>query len=256
MIKEHHLSERRACRLVGLSRDSYRHPPRRALGVTALEDKIVQRAVVTVLNEIYEEDFLGFSYGFRPGRGQLDALDALCVGIEMVRVNWILDADIRSFFDRIDQQWLIQFLEHRIGDERILRLIRRWLKAGVLGDGGWSVAEAGTPQGAVISPLLTNVYLHYVFDLWAAQWRRREARGKVIFVRYADDLVAGFEHEADARRFWSAMRERLEHFGLVAGASCLYPWRDSPQGQSMHLEVMQHCCWGHSLPQNSSPRSF
>lgn len=186
----------------------------RPLGVTALEDKIVQRAVATVLNEIYEEDFLGFSYGFRPGRGQHDALDALCVGIERARVNWILDADIRSFFERIDQRWLIQFLEHRIGDKRILCLIRRWLKAGVLDDGGWSVAETGTPQGAVISPLLANVYLHYVFDLWAAQWRRREAKGKVIFVRYADDLVAGFEHEAEARRFWDAMRERLERFGL------------------------------------------
>lgn len=186
----------------------------RPLGITALEDKIVQRAVVTVLNEIYEEDFLGFSYGFRPGRGQHDALDALCVGIGALRVNWILDADIRSFFDRIDQQWLIRFLEHRIGDERILRLIRKWLKAGVLDDGEWSVAQTGTPQGAVVSPLLANVYLHYVFDLWAAQWRRRKAKGKVIFVRYADDLVAGFEHEADARRFWDAMRKRLEHFGL------------------------------------------
>lgn len=186
----------------------------RPLGITALEDKIVQRAVVTVLTEIYEEDFLGFSYGFRPGRGQHDALDALCVGIGAARVNWILDADIRSFFDRIDQQWLVRFLEHRIGDERILRLIRKWLKAGVLDDGAWSVAEMGTPQGAVVSPLLANVYLHYVFDLWAEQWRRREAKGKTIFVRYADDLIAGFEHEADARRFWDAMRERLERFGL------------------------------------------
>lgn len=186
----------------------------RPLGITALEDKIVQRAVVTVLTEIYEEDFLGFSYGFRPGRGQHDALDALCVGIGAARVNWILDADIRSFFDRIDQQWLFRFLEHRIGDARILRLIRKWLKAGVLDEGQWSVAETGTPQGAVISPLLANVYLHYVFDLWAEQWRRRQAKGKMIFVRYADDLIVGFEHEADARRFWEAMRERLEHFGL------------------------------------------
>jgi len=186
----------------------------RPLGITALEDKIVQRAVVTVLTEIYEEDFLGFSYGFRPGRGQHDALDALCVGIGAARVNWILDADIRSFFDRIDQQWLVRFLEHRIGDERILRLIRKWLQAGVLDDGAWSVAETGTPQGAVVSPLLANVYLHYVFDLWAEQWRRREAKGKTIFVRYADDLIAGFEYEADARRFWDAMRERLERFGL------------------------------------------
>jgi group II intron reverse transcriptase/maturase len=186
----------------------------RPLGITALEDKIVQRAVVTVLNEIYEEDFLGFSYGFRPGRGQQDALDALCVGISAARVNWILDADIRSFFDRIDQSWLIRFLEHRIGDERMLRLIRKWLKAGVLDDGHWSVAQTGTPQGAVVSPLLANVYLHYVFDLWAEQWRRREAKGKAIFVRYADDLIAGFEYEADARLFWDAMRDRLERFGL------------------------------------------
>jgi len=186
----------------------------RPLGITALEDKIVQRAVVTVLTEIYEEDFLGFSYGFRPGRSQHDALDALAMGIHAARVNWILDADIRSFFDQIDQQWLMRFLEHRIGDERILRLVRKWLKAGVLEDGDWSVSEKGTPQGAVVSPLLANVYLHYVFDLWAEQWRRREAKGKMILVRYADDLIAGFEHEAEARRFWEAMRQRFEKFGL------------------------------------------
>jgi len=187
----------------------------RPLGIAALEDKIVQRAVVVVLNAIYEEDFLGFSYGFRPGRGQHDALDALSVAISETRVNWILDADIRSFFDRLDQSWLVRFLEHRIGDERIIRLVRKWLKAGVLEDGEWSVSEMGTPQGAVASPLLANVYLHYVFDLWAQQWRRREATGNVIFVRYADDLVAGFEHEADARRFWDAMRARFEQFGLA-----------------------------------------
>jgi len=186
----------------------------RPLGITALEDKIVQRAVVTVLTEIYEEDFLGFSYGFRPGRSQHDALDALAMGIHAARVNWILDADIRSFFDQIDQQWLMRFLEHRIGDERILRLVRKWLNAGVLEDGDWSVSEKGTPQGAVVSPLLANVYLHYVFDLWAEQWRRREAKGKMILVRYADDLIAGFEHEAEARRFWEAMRQRFEKFGL------------------------------------------
>jgi group II intron reverse transcriptase/maturase len=186
----------------------------RPLGVTALEDKIIQRAVVTVLNEIYEEDFLGFSYGFRPGRSQHDALDSLAMGIHAARVNWILDADIRSFFDQIDQEWLMRFLEHRIGDERILRLVRKWLKAGVLDDGDWSVSDKGTPQGAVVSPLLANVYLHYVFDLWAEQWRRREAKGKMILVRYADDLVAGFEHEADARRFWDAIRARFERFGL------------------------------------------
>lgn len=187
----------------------------RPLGIAALEDKIVQRAVVVVLNAIYEEDFLGFSYGFRPGRGQHDALDALSVAICETPVNWILDADIRSFFDGLSQSWLVRFLEHRIGDERVIRLVRKWLKAGVLEDGEWSVSETGTPQGAVASPLLANVYLHYVFDLWAQQWRRREATGNVIFVRYADDLVAGFEHEADARRFWDAMRARLEQFGLA-----------------------------------------
>ncbi len=186
----------------------------RPLGITALEDKIVQRAVAALLGEIYEADFLGFSYGFRPGRGQHDALDALCVGITAARVNWILDADIRSFFDRIDQRWLIRFLEHRIGDTRMLRLICKWLRAGILDDGVWSVTATGTPQGAVVSPLLANVYLHYVFDLWAEQWRRRETRGKMILVRYADDLIVGFEHEADARRFLDAMRGRLESFGL------------------------------------------
>jgi RNA-directed DNA polymerase len=186
----------------------------RPLGIAALEDKIVQRAVVTVLNAIYEEDFLGFSYGFRPGRGQHDALDALSVAISGTPVNWILDADIRSFFDGLSQEWLVRLLEHRIGDERIIRLVRKWLGAGVLEEGQWSVSETGTPQGAVISPLLANVYLHYVFDLWAQQWRRREATGNVIVVRYADDIVAGFEHEADARRFWDAMRTRFEQFGL------------------------------------------
>jgi RNA-directed DNA polymerase len=186
----------------------------RPLGIAALEDKIVQRAVVRVLNAIYEEDFLGFSYGFRPGRSQHDALDALAVGIGTTPVNWILDADIRGFFDAIDQQWLIRFLEHRIGDERVLRLVRKWLKAGVLDEGEWSVSETGTPQGAVASPLLANVYLHYVFDLWAHQWRRREATGNVIVVRYADDIVVGFEREADARCFWDAMARRFEQFAL------------------------------------------
>ncbi|WP_441624501.1 MULTISPECIES: group II intron reverse transcriptase/maturase [unclassified Cupriavidus] len=187
----------------------------RPLGIAALEDKIVQRAAVEVLNGIYEEDFLGFSYGFRPGRSQHDALDALAVAITRTPVNWILDADIRSFFDSVSQQWLVRFLEHRIGDPRIIRLVRKWLKAGVLEDGEWSVSEEGTPQGAVISPLLANVYLHYVFDLWANRWRRREAKGNVITSRYADDVVVGFEHEADARRFWEAMRLRLEEFSLV-----------------------------------------
>ena len=169
---------------------------------------------MAVLNAIYEEDFLGFSYGFRPGRSQHDALDALVVGITSTKVNYILDADIRSFFDAVSQDWLVRFLEHRIGDPRIIRLIQKWLKAGVLEDGVVTVSDRGTGQGSVISPLLANVYLHYVFDLWAERWRRREATGDMIIVRYADDIVVGFEHEADARRFWDAMRERLEEFAL------------------------------------------
>ena len=187
----------------------------RPLAVAALEDKIVQRAVLAVLNAIYEEDFLGFSYGFRPKRSQHDALDALVVGIGGTRVNWILDADIRSFFDSVSHDWLIRFLEHRIGDPRIIRLIRKWLKAGVLEDEVVTVSETGTGQGSVISPLLANVYLHYVFDLWVERWRRHEASGAMIIVRYADDLVVGFEREPDARRFWDAMRERLEGFSLA-----------------------------------------
>jgi RNA-directed DNA polymerase len=187
----------------------------RPLGIAALEDKIVQRAVVEVLNAIYEEDFLGFSYGFRPGRSQHDAMDALSTAIDRTSVNWILDADIRNFFDGLSQEWLVRFLENRIGDQRIIRLVRKWLKAGVLEAGELSVSETGTPQGAVASPLLANVYLHYVFDLWAQQWRRREAKGNVIISRYADDIVVGFEHEADARRFWDAMRARLAKFELA-----------------------------------------
>jgi group II intron reverse transcriptase/maturase len=186
----------------------------RPLAVAALEDKIVQRATVEVLNAIYEEDFLGFSYGFRPGRGAHDALDALVVGIERRKVNWILDADIRSFFDTVSQEWLIRFLEHRIGDPRIFRLVQKWLRAGILEDGVVTVSERGTGQGSVASPLLANIYLHHVFDLWAQRWRRREATGDMIFVRYADDIVVGFEHEADARRFWDEMRERFEKFAL------------------------------------------
>jgi RNA-directed DNA polymerase len=163
----------------------------RPLGIAALEDKIVQRAVVEVLNAIYEADFLGFSYGFRPGRSQHDALDALATGITRTPVNWILDVDIRCFFDSVSHEWLMQFVEHRIGDQRMIRLIRKWLRAGVLEDGQWSASETGTPQGAVVSPLLSNIYLHYAFDLWAERWRRHEARGHVILVRYADDILAG-----------------------------------------------------------------
>jgi RNA-directed DNA polymerase len=186
----------------------------RPLAVAALEDKIVQRAVVALLNAIYEEDFLGFSYGFRPGRRTHDALDALCVGIHSRKVSWILDADIRSFFDTVSQEWLIRFVEHRIGDRRIIRLVRKWLKAGVLEDGIVAVSDKGTGQGAVISPLLANIYLHYALDLWAMRWRRREATGDMIIVRYADDFIIGFQHESDARHFLDEMRERLGKFAL------------------------------------------
>src|ERR1035438_5797183 len=186
----------------------------RPIAVAALEDKIVQRATAAVLSAIYEEDFLGFSYGFRPGRGTHDALDALCVGIVSKKVSYILDADIRSFFDEISQEWLIRFLEHRIGDRRIIRLIQKWLKAGVLEDGVVTVSDRGTGQGSVISPLLANIYLHYTLDLWATRWRRREATGDMIFVRYADDFIVGLQHESDARRFLNEMRERLREFAL------------------------------------------
>ena len=186
----------------------------RPLAVAALEDKIVQRAVVALLNAIYEEDFLGLSYGFRPGRGAHDAMDALCVGIHSKKVSFILDADIRSFFDEISQEWLIRFLEHRIGDRRIIRLIQKWLKAGVLEDGVVSVSDRGTGQGSVISPLLANIYLHYALDLWAVRWRRREATGDMIIVRYADDFIIGFQHENDARRFLDEMCKRLGEFAL------------------------------------------
>jgi RNA-directed DNA polymerase len=186
----------------------------RPLGIAALEDKILQRAVVEVLNAIYEADFLGFSYGFRPGRKPHDALDALAVGIHRKRVNFVLDADISDFFTSLDQSWLVRFLEHRIADKRVLGLIQKWLRAGVIRDGEWSETEEGTAQGASVSPLLANVYLHYVFDLWADQWRRRNARGDVILVRFADDYVAGFEHREDAERFLADLRGRFAEFGL------------------------------------------
>ena len=186
----------------------------RPLGIAALEDKIVQHAVGTILNQIWEEDFLGFSYGFRPGRSQHDALDALWVGIVCKKVNWILDLDIRSFFDRLQHSWLVQFVEHRIGDRRVVRLIQKWLKAGVLKQGQWSETKEGSPQGAVISPTLANLYLHHVLDLWVEAWRKKQARGDVIIVRYADDAVLGFEHREDAEQFLEQLRERLAKFGL------------------------------------------
>lgn len=186
----------------------------RPLGVPVLEDKIVQRAVAAVLNGIYETDFLGFSYGFRPGRSPHDALDAFWMGLMTRRVNWVLDADVRGFFDAIDREWLVKFVRHRVGDQRIVRLIEKWLAAGVLEDGVRTWSETGTPQGGSISPLLANVYLHYVFDLWVHWWRGQYARGQVIVVRFADDFVVGFEHRADAEAFQAALIERLAKFRL------------------------------------------
>ena len=186
----------------------------RPLGIAALEDKVVQQAVATILNEIYEADFCGFSYGFRPGRNPHQALDALSVGLHRRRVNWVLDADIRGFFDQMSQEWTVKFVEHRVSDPRIIRLIRKWLRAGVSEEGQWSEMTVGTPQGAVISPLLANIYLHYVFDLWVEAWRKKVAKGDVIVVRYADDLVAGFESRAEAERFLNDFRNRLAQFGL------------------------------------------
>ncbi len=186
----------------------------RPLGIAALEDKIVQRAVVEVLNAIYEVDFLGFSYGFRPKRSQHDALDALAFGITQRRVNWIVDADLKNFFDSVSHEWLIKVLEHRIADERVLRLIHKWLKAGVMEQGELTVGEQGTPQGAVASPLLANAYLHYVFDLWAERWRKHHSQGDLIIVRYADDIVCGFEYEHEAKQFMEELRERLKQFAL------------------------------------------
>ena len=187
----------------------------RPLGIAALEDKIVQRALVEVLNAIYETDFLGLSYGFRPGRRQHDALDALAYGINLRPVGWVLDADIRSFFDCIRHDWMMRFLEHRIGDRRVLRLVAKWLKAGVMEEGAWTEGTEGTPQGAVISPLLANIYLHYVYDLWVDQWRKRRATGEVIVIRYADDTIVGFRRHDDAERFLRDLRERLAKFGLA-----------------------------------------
>jgi len=186
----------------------------RPIGIPTLEDKIVQRATVEVLNAIYEQDFRGFSYGFRPGRSPHDALDAVTVGIEKRNINWVLDVDIRGFFDAIDHIWLVKFVEHRIGDRRVIRHLWRWLKAGVLEDGQWREQAEGTPQGGSISPLAANIDLHYVLDLWAERWRRRDARGELIIVRFAEDASVGFEHRDDAERFWAELRERFQQFHL------------------------------------------
>ncbi len=187
----------------------------RPLGIASLEDKIVQRAMVEILNEIYEADFLGFSYGFRPGRGQHDALDALAYAITQTPVNWILDADLRAYFDTVNHDWLIRFVEHRIGDPRIIRLIRKWLQAGVMEGLNVVATTRGTPQGSVISPLLANIYLHYGFDLWIAQWRKKRAQGKVAVVRYADDIVVGLQHYNDATRLIPELEKRLKMFSLT-----------------------------------------
>jgi RNA-directed DNA polymerase len=186
----------------------------RPLGIPTLEDKLVQRATVDVLNAIYEVDFLGFSYGFRPGRSPHNALDALYTGLLTRKVNWVLDADVRDFFGAIDHGWVVKFVEHRIADRRVVRLIQKWLNAGVLEDGTRTWSETGTPQGGSASPLLANVYLHYVFDLWAQRWRKKHAHGDVIVVRYADDFIVGFQHRADAERFLAELRERFTKFGL------------------------------------------
>jgi group II intron reverse transcriptase/maturase len=186
----------------------------RPIGIAALEDKIAEQAVVSILNQIYEEEFLGFSYGFRPGRSPHRALDAINVGITERKVNWILEVDIRSFFDNLDHGWLLKFLEHHIADSRILRLIRKWLRAGVSEEGQWSKTTKGTPQGSVISPLLANIYLHYVFDLWVNKWCQTEAKGEIVVVRYADDFVMGFQHKEEARRFQKELEERLATFEL------------------------------------------
>jgi len=187
---------------------------KRPIGIQCQEDKIVQQAVVEVLNQIYEEDFLGFSYGFRPGRGQHDALDAVTVGITQRKISWVLDADIRKFFDTVDHEWLRKFVEHRIADKRILRLIRKWLKAGIIEDGQRTEQTMGTAQGSVISPLLANIYLHYTFDLWANQWREIQASGETIMVRYADDISLGFQYKSEAEKFLKVLQERLRKFGL------------------------------------------
>jgi RNA-directed DNA polymerase len=217
----------------------------RPLGIASLEDKIVQRAVVEVLNAVYEVDFRGFSYGFRPGRSPHDALDALAVGIMEKRVNWVLDADIRDFFNQLDHCWLRKFLEHRIADRRVLRLIDKWLTAGVIEDGQWTASEQGSPQGASVSPLLANVYLHYVLDWWVDWWRSRHAQGDVIIVRWADDFIVGFEDEQDAQRFLAGLRERLARFGLE-----LHP------DKTRLIEFGRHAVWKRAKRGLGKPETF
>jgi group II intron reverse transcriptase/maturase len=209
-----------------LKRGAYHAPPvvrtyipkgdgrQRPLGIPTLEDKVVQRAAVTVMNVIYEELFLGFSYGFRPGRSQHNALDALYVGLQARKVNWVYDADIQGFFDAIDHEWLVKFIEHRIGDRRVIRHVKKWLKAGVLEDEQWRQMDEGTPQGGSVSPLLANIYLHYALDTWVQRWRKDHAAGDVIIVRYADDFVVGFQYKPEAERFHAALKDRLARFGL------------------------------------------
>jgi RNA-directed DNA polymerase len=217
----------------------------RPLGIASLEDKIVQRAVVEVLNAVYEVDFRGFSYGFRPGRKPHDALDALSVGITSKRVNWVLDADIRDFFGQLDHAWLRRFLRHRIADERVLRLIDKWLTVGVVEDGQWTECDEGSPQGASLSPLLANIYLHYVLDLWVAWWRDHHAHGEVIIVRWADDFVVGFEDEQDARLFLVELRERFARFGLE-----LHP------DKTRLLEFGRHAAWKRRRRGAGKPETF
>jgi RNA-directed DNA polymerase len=217
----------------------------RPLGIASLEDKIVQRAVVEVLNAVYEVDFRGFSYGFRPGRKPHDALDALTVGITSKRVNWVLDADIRDFFGQLDHAWLRRFLRHRIADERVLRLIDKWLTVGVVEDGQWTGCDEGSPQGASVSPLLANIYLHYVLDLWVAWWRDHHAHGEVIIVRWADDFVVGFEDEQDARQFLEELRERFAKFGLE-----LHP------DKTRLLEFGRHAAWKRRKRGAGKPETF
>jgi RNA-directed DNA polymerase len=217
----------------------------RPLGIASLEDKIVQRAVVEVLNAVYEVDFRGFSYGFRPGRKPHDALDALTVGITSKRVNWVLDADIRDFFGQLDHAWLRRFLRHRIADERVLRLIDKWLTVGVVEDGQWTGCDEGSPQGASVSPLLANIYLHYVLDLWVAWWRDHHAHGEVIIVRWADDFVVGFEDEQDARQFLEELRERFAKFGLE-----LHP------DKTRLIEFGRHAAWKRRKRGAGKPETF